>query len=299
MAISNKKLPSFDEVGISQDMFKRFSLDNERSLEEQIASLVDTQKKAFEDLKAKWSSKPRKTDYSDAMILRFLRASPGETKFNLKTAYQVMKKYEKWSLEIDLPNLTIQKIQKQLETKTLVIPGSKSKKNHHILYMRPALYFPGKNDLDELMRCLVYLLERMTERESTATEGLAFMANMKDWGYSNFSITYAKNFFDTMQGRFPCRVRLFLIVNPPSWFGTIWSLIRPMMSAQFAEKVFLPKGKELFDYIDPENVPKDLGGTLDLNESLKAFIKYRSTLENIQQKEKVETSSDSKMSSLD
>jgi len=57
------------------------------------------------------------------MILRFLRASPGDTKFNIKTAYKVMKNYAQWSLQIDLPNLTIDKVRQQLETATLIIPG--------------------------------------------------------------------------------------------------------------------------------------------------------------------------------
>jgi len=222
------------------------------------------------------------------MFLRFLRASPGEVKFNVKASYKVMKNYAEWSSQIDLPNLTIDKVRKQLETGTLIITGSKSKKGHYLLYMKPALYF-AKDDLDELLRSLVYLLERMTERESTATEGLAFMANMEDWGWSNFSIKYAKNFFDTMQGRFPCRVRLFLIVNPPSWFGAIWRLIRPMMTKQFAEKVFLPHGSEIFDFFDPENVPKVLGGTLDLEDMLHTFIKYRYEVENIPYTETAKT----------
>jgi len=221
------------------------------------------------------------------MILRFLRASPGAKKFNVKCAYKVMKKYQEWSVQLDLPNLTASRVADQLQTQCLVIPGSLTKQGHSILYMRPAKYFPATYPLEDLMRSLVYLLERMTEREKTATEGLAFMANMADWGWSNFSVRYAKNFFDTMQGRFPCRVRLFLIVDPPSWFGAIWRLIRPMMSADFAAKVFLPKREELHNFIDgAQNIPKELGGTLDLPECLNAFIKYRQYVEQLKHENK-------------
>jgi hypothetical protein len=218
-----------------------------------------------------------------------------------------------WSRQIDLPNLTIEKVRKQLETGCLIIPGSKykfflfllferSKKGHHLLYMRPARYF-AKDNLDDLLRSLVYLLERMTERESTATEGLSFMANMEDWGWSNFSIKYAKSFFDTVQvpfsslflivkGRFPCRVRMFLIVNPPSWFNMVWRLIRPMMSSQFAgtysiswskfsEKVSMPQGKEIFEHFDADQVPKELGGELDIDAALSVFIRHRYEVEGV------------------
>jgi len=237
-------------------------------------------KKAFDELKAKWNSKTRKVPFSDAMILRFLRASPGDVKFNVKTDYKVMKNYEQWSLQIDIPNLTIDKVRKQLETGTLIIPGSRSKDGHYLLYMRPARYF-AKDNLDDLLRSLIYLLERMTERESTATEGLAFMANMADWGWSNFSMKYAKSFFDTMQGRFPCRVRLFIIANPPSWFSMVWRLIRPMMTKQFADKVFLPTGKEIFNFFDAEHVPKEVGGNLEVDDVLETFIKHRHSVEGL------------------
>eukprot|EP00957_Ditylum_brightwellii_P192493 14656319-Ditylum_brightwellii.AAC.1 len=64
----------------------------------------------------------------------------------------------------------------------------------------------------------------MVEEEKSCTEGIGFLANMADWHFSNFS------------GRVPVRVRLFLIVNPPSWFGKIWKIMRPMLSDDFAKK---------------------------------------------------------------
>jgi len=275
-------VPKHEDVDISAEMFGRMTLHEERSIDEQIAALPTAHKKALEELKEKWLAKERKVSFSDAMFLRFLRASPGDTKFNVRTAYKVMINYASWSLQIDLPNLTIAKVRRQLETKCLILSGAKSKQGHHLLYMKPGRYYPGRDNLDELLRSLVYLLERMTERESTATEGLAFMANMADWGWSNFSMNYAKNFFDTMQGRFPCRVRLFLIANPPSWFGMIWRLIRPMMSKQFADKVFLPVGDEIYKYLDQDNVPDEMGGSLDMNEALNSFIKYRYAVEGLE-----------------
>jgi hypothetical protein len=97
-------------------------------------------------------------------------------------------------------------------------------------------------------------------------------------------LQYAKSFFDTMQGRFPCRVRLFLIVNPPSWFGAVWRLIRPMMTKDFAEKVQMPSTSELETWISKENIPTQLGGSLDLEKASNAFIKYRYKVEGLEEK---------------
>jgi hypothetical protein len=61
----------------------------------------------------------------------------------------------------------------------------------------------------------------------------------------------------------------------------IWKLIRPMMTKQFAEKVFLPTSDELNKWLEPDAIPSELGGSLNLDETLHAFIKYRYAVEGI------------------
>ena len=35
----------------------------------------------------------------------------------------------------------------------------------------------------------------------------------------------------------PAKVELFLIVNPPSWFGVIWKIMKPMLAPSFRKRV--------------------------------------------------------------
>jgi len=275
-----KKTPHLE---IPKHWLERFSNENERSFSEQMNSLSPKHKAAFEKLKALWNSKPRIVDYSDEMILRFLRTSPGDEKFNVKSAYKVMQHYANLNLKFNIPSLTIDKVRRQLETQVLLIPGCVSKDGHHFLYMKPSLYFPRTQvDLDELIRSLIYLLERMVEKEKSSTEGIAFIVNMENWSMEeNFSINYAKTFFHTLQGRFPCRIRLVLIVNPSKWFSMIWKLFRPMLSSSCAAKVFLPTKEELSSYFkgDESEIPQEFGGRLNTSEALENFIKYRCLVE--------------------
>jgi CRAL/TRIO domain len=255
----------------------------ERSVAEQIASLSAEEKKAFDELRQWWDEKEREVSYNDYMILRLLRASPGRDKFNVKSAKKVAEKLATWSIKARLNHTTIRDIRAQLETGTLVITGGCNKDGHATLYMKPGLFFPGKDPLDELIRSLVYLLQCMSENETTATYGLSFIANLDGWGWSNFGVKYAKSFFDTMQGRFPCRVRQFIMYNAPDWFGMIWKIIRPMMSAEFAEKiVFLKNGDALKEFPSAEHVPSTMtGGKLNLDKQLHDFIKSRYVIESL------------------
>lgn len=88
----------------------RFAPTEERSIEEQIASLNEAEKKCFDNLKAKWEKTYE--PFSDEIYLRFARCSPGKEKFNEKSAFIVMKSFPRRYLE-----LNAMKIEKQLATK--------------------------------------------------------------------------------------------------------------------------------------------------------------------------------------
>mmetsp|Transcript_19267 Transcript_19267/g.32175 ORF Transcript_19267/g.32175 Transcript_19267/m.32175 type:complete len:293 (+) Transcript_19267:185-1063(+) len=259
-------------------------LGDERSTEDQIASLSESERNAFDELKAIYVREKEQgnilVEFTDYQILRFARNSPGVTKFNVKTASKVMKNYAAWTHKIGLESITVNLVRDQLMTTCLSVPGTKSIDGHTFLYMKPALFFPRKDSLDDLMMSLIYLLENLTAIEKNCTEGIAVMCNMDHWGLKNFGVHYAKTFFDTMQGRFPMRVRMFLIVNPPSWFSTIWKVIRPMMTKDFAAKVKLPKKKDICKFVDdPKTLPSEFGGQVDVEESIKSFMTLRYQLE--------------------
>jgi hypothetical protein len=90
----------------------RFAPHGERSIEEQIESLQSEEKECFDSLKKKWNTENPEQTFSDEMILRFARCSPGTKKFNSKASYKVMKKYDQRYL-----TLTAGGMEKQLFSK--------------------------------------------------------------------------------------------------------------------------------------------------------------------------------------
>jgi len=250
----------------------------QRPIAEQIASLAPAEMAAFTQLRAHCKA----YGFPDDLVLRLIRASPGATKFNVATASKVADNLFKWNKRVGVLGLTIRDVRAELERGCLSVPGMCNAEGHLTLYMVPAKFSPGKDSLDELMRSLVYLLQCMSEDERVATVGLSFVANMDGWGWSNWGVRYAKNFFDTMQGRYPIRVRQFVILNPPAWFGVVWKAIRGMMSVEFAAKVSMPPLQDaasLFPSL--EHVPVELGGSLDTKAALDAFIRHRYKVEGL------------------
>lgn len=273
----------------------RFLSVDEKTFDEQLNALTKEQRSCYDALKKLWEervadklAKGEKSKHSDIqvfpdyMYLTFARCSPGATKFNANTAFKVMKNYDQRFLKMNATTL-----EKQLKTKTLfVVPGLKSKEpdSHDVFYMKPSRYFPKEVSTETIIDNLGYCMSVMVaSKEKNATEGIAFLANMDNWTFTNFSISYCHSFMMMLQGRIPVRVRLFLIVNPPSWFDKIWSIMKPMLAADFRKKVHMIKEDKLGDFLMEgyeEYLPDDMkSGKASTGTIVDDFIKYRKFVE--------------------
>jgi hypothetical protein len=66
----------------------------------------------------------------------------------------------------------------------------------------------------------------------------------------NFDVNFCYQFMMALQAAVvPASVELFLIVNPPSWFGAIWKIMRPMLAPSFRKKVKVIKEAMLPKYL--------------------------------------------------
>jgi len=132
---------------------------------------------------------------------------------------------------------------------------------------------------------VVYVMNCMLEKEHGSVHGLGLVANMSGWKMENFSVSYWHKFLITLQGhRVPTRISAFLIVDPPIWFGSIWSIMKPMMSDDFAEKIAVVSSEELGNYLMDGwriHLPDDMeGGLLNTNTLIKSFIAERKAIES-------------------
>jgi len=254
----------------------------ERTTEQQIAGLSEEEKKCFDNLKTKWNQKfPDVLDqFDDEMVLRFAYCSPGNMKFNEKASWRVMKNFDRSFL-----SLTAVDLEEQLMSKTLFpIPGLKTLDRHDVFYMRPSRYFPNKTPTKSIIDNLGYCMMSMQKgNEKNSSEGIGFVANMNDWEFKNFSVDYCLQFMKMLQGRIPVRVRMFLIVNPPGWFGKIWSIMKPMLSKDFRKKVHVIPESKLSKYLSEgfeDFLPDELANGRALTDNIvRDFVAYRKSIE--------------------
>jgi len=256
---------------------------DERTIEEQIASLSEDEKQCFDNLKTKLNKKfPDDSRHlDDKMILRFAYCSPGAKKFDENASWKVMKNFDRRFLTLNAVDQ-----EEQLMSKTLFpVPGLTTLEGgHDVFYMRPGRYFPSKTPTKVIVDNLGYCMSSMQDgNEKNSKEGIGFVANMDDWRMANFSIDYCLQFMNMLQGKIPVRVRMFLIVNPPGWFGAIWRIMKPMLSKDFRKKVHVIPVSELSQYLTEgfeDFLPDELaGGRASTDDIVKDFVAYRKSVE--------------------
>ena len=49
----------------------------------------------------------------------------------------------------------------------------------------------------------------------------------------------------------PVQITSFLIVNPPSWFGTVWSTMKKMLTVEFQQKVHMIPESRMPQFLSP------------------------------------------------
>ena len=194
-------------------------------------------------------------------------------------------------------NLAASRLKTQLLTKTLFpLPGMKYNKTKFadggskVFYMRPSRFDPRKTPTSTIIDNLVYVMDtlcRRTQQDNIGSQGhgIAFIANMDGWKMdTHFSVNYCLQFMLTLQGkRFPAKVDMFLIVDPPSWFDKTWTIMKTMLSPTFQRKVHMIPQGDLGKYLQKgyeKYLPDELEtGKCPTDELVKDFVSYQCEME--------------------
>jgi hypothetical protein len=243
------------------------------------ASNSPTKVTDFANVAARWSlenKKNKKNQFSDEQILRFVRFAG----YKPDRALSIMKRAQPRHFKLTAMDQLV-----QLRTKTLFpIPTLKTLDGHSVLYMKPSRFNPKNMSTSALIDNLVYVMDTYAAPDPDNRRGMAFIANMDDWGWDNFSIEYCRAFMQILQGRaYPAKVQLFLIVNPPNWFGKVWSIMKGMLSISFQKKVHLIAGDEVGFFFMPgyeDYLPDEfLDGKASTDDMVEDFIQFRHAME--------------------
>jgi hypothetical protein len=152
--------------------------------------------------------------------------------------------------------------------------------------MRPSRYFPRETTVKEIIDNQCYVMSTMMEQERNARNGIGFIANMNNWQFVNFEVKYCFCFMMALQNcAVPTKITHFLIVNPPSWFGKIWAIMKTMLAPSFQRKVKMIPDSYLRLYLKPgfeEFLPNEMEcGRANMDDIVNQFIADRKKVEQV------------------
>jgi len=149
--------------------------------------------------------------------------------------------------------------------------------------MRPSRFDPHETPVSLIIDNLVYVMDQMVQKDPS--NGIAFIANMESWKMTNFSMDYCLKFMNVLQGKeFPVKVDLFLILNPPSWFGKVWAIMKPMLSEAFRKRVHMIRDNDFSIHLNhdcEDFLPDEISvGEVDTGTLVRDFVLFQQTVEH-------------------
>jgi hypothetical protein len=91
--------------------------------------------------------------------------------------------------------------------------------------------------MERLARLHCLRLFTVLQHEATLRNGIYYVVDLTNTGWSDFSLTLHRFMSRILQDRMPTRVQKILIVNAPSMFGFFYKLAAPFIKAKFRERL--------------------------------------------------------------
>lgn len=218
-----------------------------------------------------------KKSYTDEQIFRVATYKD----FSVSKTLSLLRK-----MDIRYMNTTCKQLEEQLRTQTLFpLPRVQSETIESFFYLRPSRYQPSQTPTLTILANLIYVMDTLYERHRDYEHNkMGIIANMEDWTMGHFSVDDYFQIMQALQGRLaPVHVDLFLIVNPPRWFGRVWHVIKPMLSSGFRRKVHMIPEEKLGRFLQPgfaKYLPDELKcGKAVVPDLVDDFITFRKHVE--------------------
>jgi len=176
--------------------------------------------------------------------------------------------------------ILISSVRKILEKRAVFFQaGSSDKEGRNIIFWDASKYNVDEIPEPDLIRTLVYCLERATERPDVHQKGIVIVGNFTGYAMSNFSSRVMKSFFGTLRKYFPLVLHKLLLVNPPPWISRVITMSQAFVNKLMSRIEFI-NSKKLSDFIDPTNSLPYFGGTFDFD--MERWIRLRYEIEGIE-----------------
>lgn len=171
------------------------------------------------------------TIFSDASILRFLRAR----NWNTKKTTKMLKETLKWQLEFKPEKIRWEDIAHEAETGKVYRANYFDKQGRSVVIMRPG--FQNSTSNEGQIRCLVYCMEKTIMAMQPGQEQMVWLIDFQGWNISKISVKVSRETARVLQNRYPERLAVAILYNPPKVFESFMAMVKPLLEQKTFKKV--------------------------------------------------------------
>ncbi|RWR84070.1 random slug protein 5-like protein [Cinnamomum micranthum f. kanehirae] len=195
---------------------------------------------------------------SDASISRYLRAR----NWNVKKATKMLKETLKWRFEYKPEEICWDEVAHEAETGKIYRSNYIDKFGRTVLVMRPGCQ--NTKSTKGQIRYLVYCMENAILNLPPEQEQMVWLIDFQGFNMSNISVKVTRETAHVLQEHYPERLGLAILYNPPKFFESFWTVVKPFLEPKTYRKV-------KFVYSDDHGTKKIMEDLFDMEQLESAF----------------------------
>ncbi|GMI77232.1 hypothetical protein like AT1G22180 [Hibiscus trionum] len=208
---------------------------------------------------------------SDATIVRYLRAR----NWNVKKATKMLKETLKWRAEYKPEEIRWEEVAHEAETGKIYRSNYVDKHGRTVLVMRPSCQ--NSKSTKGQIRHLVYCMENAVLNLPADQEQMVWLIDFNGFNLSHISLKVTRETSHVLQERYPERLGVAILYNPPKFFEPFWKVVKPFLEPKTQNKVKfvysddLSTMKIMEDLFDMEKLESAFGGNGDSGFNISKF----------------------------
>ncbi|KAJ3700514.1 hypothetical protein LUZ61_004219 [Rhynchospora tenuis] len=195
---------------------------------------------------------------SDASIARYLIAR----NWNVKKATKMLKETLKWRAEYKPDEIRWDEVAHEAETGKIYRANYRDKTGRSVLVMRPGRQ--NTKSTKGQIQYLVYCMENAILNLPPGQDQMVWLIDFEGFNLSHISVKVTKETAHVLQGHYPERLAIAILYNPPKFFESFWTVVRPFLEPKTYRKV-------KFAYSDDQNTKRIMEDLFNMDELESCF----------------------------
>lgn len=178
---------------------------------------------------------------------------------NVQESFNCLVEMLKWRKEKRIKEITASDIPVEYYMCGACFQYEPDKFGNKTLYIRTQLLrsIPElRNSFKEYLRYLIYQVDDNVDGQSWSV-----IFDLTNTGWTNYDIDLLMYFLQLLREYFPVNLDYVLAINFPWVASAVWTIAKRLIPPERRDVVVFISEKEIFNYIDEENVPDFLNGS--------------------------------------